>query len=77
MDIPTARCPPRNCFVPRLCASNSLLRELMLYSTTRLPSYEADVANPELATTSLGLVNVAITFAAVKYMDVAGRKRSY
>ncbi|KAL3776005.1 hypothetical protein ACHAWO_001925 [Cyclotella atomus] len=43
------------------------------YSTTIF--YEADVANPELATTSLGLVNVAITFAAVKYMDVAGRKK--
>jgi sugar porter (SP) family MFS transporter len=35
---------------------------------------EASVADPELATTCLGVVNVIVTIFAVKYMDSAGRK---
>jgi sugar porter (SP) family MFS transporter len=42
------------------------------YSTTVF--YQADVPDPELATTLLGVINVLITIVAVKYMDSAGRK---
>lgn len=35
---------------------------------------QADVPDPELATTGLGVINVIITIFAVKYMDSAGRK---
>lgn len=35
---------------------------------------QADVADPELATTCLGIVNVFVTIFAIRYMDVAGRK---
>jgi len=42
------------------------------YSTTVF--YQADVADPELATTCLGIINVIVTIFAVKYMDSAGRK---
>jgi len=35
---------------------------------------QANVADPELATTLLGVINVIITIFAVKYMDSAGRK---
>lgn len=31
--------------------------------------------DPELATTLLGIINVAVTILAVKFMDSAGRKR--
>jgi MFS family permease len=34
----------------------------------------ADVSDPELATTCLGVINVLVTIVAVKYMDSAGRK---
>lgn len=34
----------------------------------------ANVSDPELATTGLGVINVIITIFAVKYMDSAGRK---
>lgn len=43
------------------------------YSTTIF--YQAEVSDPELATTLLGIINVAVTIVAVKYMDVSGRKR--
>ena len=43
------------------------------YSTTIF--YQADVSNPELATTLLGVINVVVTIFAVRYMDVAGRKK--
>jgi len=35
---------------------------------------QANVADPELATTLLGVINVIITIFAVKYMDSVGRK---
>lgn len=35
---------------------------------------QAQVADPELATTCLGIINVIVTIFAVKYMDSAGRK---
>ena len=35
---------------------------------------QANVVDPELATTGLGVINVIITIFAVKYMDSAGRK---
>ena len=35
---------------------------------------QANVPDPELATTGLGVINVIITIIAVKYMDSAGRK---
>ena len=35
---------------------------------------QANVSDPELATTGLGVINVIITIFAVKYMDSAGRK---
>jgi hypothetical protein len=35
---------------------------------------QANVADPELATTGLGVINVIITIFAVKFMDSAGRK---
>lgn len=43
------------------------------YSTTIF--YQAQVDDPELATTLLGIVNVLITILAVRFMDSAGRKR--
>ena len=43
------------------------------YSTTIF--YEAEVDDPELATTLLGIINVVVTIVAVKYMDSAGRKK--
>ena len=43
------------------------------YSTSIF--YQAEVYNPELATTLLGIINVLVTIVAVKYMDSAGRKR--
>jgi sugar porter (SP) family MFS transporter len=42
------------------------------YSTTVFR--HADVSDPELATTCLGVINVLVTIVAVKYMDSAGRK---
>uniref|UniRef100_A0A7R9WFZ3 Hexose transporter 1 n=1 Tax=Pseudictyota dubia TaxID=2749911 RepID=A0A7R9WFZ3_9STRA len=42
------------------------------YSTTVF--YQADVSDPELATTCLGIINVIVTIFAVKFMDTAGRK---
>jgi sugar porter (SP) family MFS transporter len=42
------------------------------YSTTVFR--HADVSDPELATTFLGVINVLVTIVAVKYMDSAGRK---
>lgn len=42
------------------------------YSTTVFR--QAEVADPELATTCLGIINVIITIFAVKLMDSAGRK---
>ena len=35
---------------------------------------QANVPDPELATTGLGVINVIVTIFAVKYMDSAGRK---
>lgn len=43
------------------------------YSTSIF--YQAEVYDPELATTLLGIINVLVTIVAVKYMDSAGRKR--
>lgn len=43
------------------------------YSTTIF--YQAEVNDPELATTLLGIINVLVTIVAVKYMDSAGRKK--
>ena len=42
------------------------------YSTTVFR--RADVSDPELATTCLGVINVLVTIVAVKYMDSVGRK---
>ena len=42
------------------------------YSTTVFK--QAEVVNPELATTCLGFINVIVTIFAVKYMDSLGRK---
>lgn len=42
------------------------------YSTTVFK--QANVSDPELATTCLGVINVIVTIIAVKYMDTAGRK---
>lgn len=42
------------------------------YSTTVFK--QADVSDPEMATTCLGFINVIITIIAVKYMDSTGRK---
>ena len=35
---------------------------------------QANVTDPELATTGLGVINVITTIVAAKYMDSAGRK---
>lgn len=45
---------------------------IFYYSTTVFK--QANVADPELATTFLGLINVIVTIFAVKYMDSLGRK---
>lgn len=45
----------------------------VFYYSTRV-FYQAGVADPELATTGLGVINVIVTIFAVKYMDTAGRK---
>jgi len=42
------------------------------YSTSVF--YQADVDDPELATTCLGVINVLVTIIAVQFMDTAGRK---
>jgi SP family facilitated glucose transporter-like MFS transporter 1 len=47
--------------------------DAVFYYSTRV-FYQADVTDPELATTLLGTINVLVTIFAVKYMDVAGRK---
>jgi SP family facilitated glucose transporter-like MFS transporter 1 len=47
--------------------------DAVFYYSTRV-FYLADVANPELVTTCLGIINVIVTLFAVKFMDTAGRK---
>ena len=47
--------------------------DAVFYYSTRV-FYQADVSDPELATTCLGLINVIVTIFAVKWMDSAGRK---
>jgi sugar porter (SP) family MFS transporter len=47
--------------------------DAVFYYSTRV-FYQADVQDPELATTCLGVINVIITIFAVKWMDTAGRK---
>ena len=47
--------------------------DAVFYYSTRV-FYQADVADPELATTGLGVINVIVTIFAVKFMDTAGRK---
>jgi len=42
------------------------------YSTSVF--YQANVSDPEFATTCLGIVNVLVTVVAVRFMDTAGRK---
>lgn len=42
------------------------------YSTSVF--YQANVKDPELATTCLGVINVLVTIVAVQFMDTAGRK---
>ena len=47
--------------------------DAVFYYSTRV-FYQANVADPELATTCLGVINVIVTIFAVKMMDTAGRK---
>jgi sugar porter (SP) family MFS transporter len=47
--------------------------DAVFYYSTRV-FYQADVKDPELATTCLGIINVIVTIFAVKWMDTAGRK---
>lgn len=47
--------------------------DAVFYYSTRV-FYQAGVADPELATTLLGVINVIVTIFAVKFMDTAGRK---
>lgn len=47
--------------------------DAVFYYSTRC-FYQADVADPELATTCLGIINVIVTIFAVRLMDKAGRK---
>mmetsp|Transcript_26840 Transcript_26840/g.65228 ORF Transcript_26840/g.65228 Transcript_26840/m.65228 type:complete len:135 (+) Transcript_26840:655-1059(+) len=47
--------------------------DAVFYYSTRV-FYQADVQDPELATTCLGIINVIVTIFAVKWMDTAGRK---
>jgi sugar porter (SP) family MFS transporter len=47
--------------------------DAVFYYSTRV-FYQSDVADPELATTCLGVINVIVTIFAVKLMDSAGRK---
>jgi SP family facilitated glucose transporter-like MFS transporter 1 len=47
--------------------------DAVFYYSTRV-FYQAGVADPELATTGLGVINVIVTIFAVEYMDRAGRK---
>lgn len=47
--------------------------DAVFYYSTRV-FRQASVADPELATTGLGVINVVVTIFAVKYMDTAGRK---
>lgn len=59
--------------VVQLMMQFSGIDALFYYSTEIF--YQAEVADPELATTLLGIVNVLVTLFAAKYMDSAGRKR--
>ena len=47
--------------------------DAVFYYSTKI-FREAEVTDPELATTLLGAINVFITIVAVRYIDVAGRK---
>ena len=47
--------------------------DAVFYYSTRV-FYQANVQDPELATTCLGVINVIVTIFAVKWMDTAGRK---
>jgi MFS family permease len=47
--------------------------DAVFYYSTRV-FYQADVSDPELATTCLGIINVIVTIFAVKFMDTTGRK---
>jgi len=47
--------------------------DAVFYYSTKV-FYQAGVADPELATTLLGVINVIVTIFAVKFMDTAGRK---
>ena len=47
--------------------------DAVFYYSTRV-FYQADVPDPELATTCLGIINVIVTIFAVRLMDKAGRK---
>jgi SP family facilitated glucose transporter-like MFS transporter 1 len=47
--------------------------DAVLYYSTKV-FYQAEVSDPELATTCLGAINVVVTIFALKWMDTAGRK---
>lgn len=47
--------------------------DAVFYYSTKI-FRDAEVMDPELATTLLGAINVFITIVAVRYIDVAGRK---